>query len=67
MKPIPRASYQTPAEIDERVRKLESKANRLGPDSEEHRNLMKEIAKLRIYADAKRWFNSGHIKDQDAR
>ena len=67
MKPIPRVIYQTPAEIEERVRRLELNAMRLKRDSEEHRNIIKEIAKLRIYADAKRWFKSGPIKDQDPR
>jgi len=67
MKRIPKVIYQTPVEIDERVRELELNAERLSPNSEEHRNIMKEIAKLRIYADAKRWFKSGPLKEPDAR
>ena len=27
----------------------------LPPETEEHRRIMKEIARLRVYADAKRW------------
>ena len=57
MKRIPRVIYQTPAEIDERIRELESQAMDLRADSAEHRQIMQEIAKLRIYADAKRWLS----------
>jgi hypothetical protein len=30
----------------------------LPPDTDEHRKIMKEIAQLRVYADAKRWIES---------
>ena len=57
MKRIPQAIYHTPAEIEEDIRQREIEAMRIPPDSDEHREIMQEIAKLRIYADAKRWIN----------
>ena len=56
MKRLPNAIYQTAAEIEERIRQREFEVMRLAPDSAEHRNIMKEIAQLRVYADAKRLF-----------
>jgi hypothetical protein len=58
MRRIPRAIYQTADEIDARIRERESNALSLEPDSEEHRTIMKEIAQLRIYSEAKRWIAS---------
>jgi hypothetical protein len=55
MKRIPRAIYQSPAEIEDRIHKLETDAMNLRADTEDNRQVMREIAKLRIYADAKRW------------
>ena len=55
MKRIPRAIYQSADDIEQRIRNLESSALRLRADQAEHREIMQEIAKLRIYADAKRW------------
>jgi hypothetical protein len=55
MKRIPQAIYQTADEIEERIRQREFAAMQLRPDTDEHREIMKEIARLRIYADAKRW------------
>lgn len=59
----PRAIYQTPAEIEENIRQREIDAMRIPPDSDEHRNIMQQIAKLRIYAEAKRWL-AGPVKQQ---
>jgi hypothetical protein len=55
MKSISKTIYQTPEEIEERIRQRELDAMRLGPETDEHRKIMREIAQLRIYADAKRW------------
>jgi len=53
---IPKAVYQTPAEIEARIRERENKALDLAPETNEHRALMREIAQLRVYAEAKRLF-----------
>ena len=55
MKRLPKFIYRTPAEIEERIRKLEFDAMRLRADTDEHRKIMREIAQQRIYAEAKRW------------
>jgi hypothetical protein len=55
MKRIPQAIYQTADEIQERIRQREFAAMQFRPDTDEHREIMKEIARLRIYAEAKRW------------
>lgn len=55
MKRISKALYATPAEIEDRIRQRELDALELPPDSAEHRTIMKELAQLRIYAEAKRW------------
>jgi hypothetical protein len=57
MKRLPRPIYQTPSEIEDRIRQREFDALRLRPDTDEHREIMREIARLRIYADAKRWLS----------
>jgi hypothetical protein len=62
MKRIPNAVYQTPAEIEARIREREDEALDLAPDTNEHRALMREIAQLRVYAEAKRWMASPTIK-----
>ena len=46
---------QTPAELAERIRSREDEAMRLPPDTDSHRKLMREIARLQISVDAKRW------------
>ena len=62
MKRVPKAIYRTAEEIDERIRTLETDAMQLRADQNEHREIMQEIAKLRIYADAKRWIDSPGLK-----
>ena len=54
MKRIPIAIYSSPDEIEAIIRQLETDALALPPDSEQHRNIMKQIAKFCVYADAKR-------------
>ena len=55
MKRIPKAIYLTAEDIEARIRELESSALQLRAEQSEHRAIMHEISKLRIYADAKRW------------
>jgi hypothetical protein len=63
MKRIPQAIYQSADEIEADIRQREFDAMRLSPDTDAHREIMKEIAQLRIYADAKRWL-AGPAKQQ---
>jgi hypothetical protein len=58
MKRIPKAIYQSVEELETRIRARESDALWLDPASEMHRTIMKEIAQLRMYAEAKRWIAS---------
>ena len=58
MRRIPQAIYQTADQIEEDIRQREVDARRLSPDTDDHREIMKEIAQLRIYADAKRWLSA---------
>ena len=55
MQRIPVSIYSTPEEIEAIIRQLETDAMNEPPDSARHRNMMKQIAQFRIYADAKRW------------
>jgi hypothetical protein len=55
MRMIPKAIYKTPAELEARIRERMDDAMLLPSDTDEHRQIMKEIAQLRVYADAKRW------------
>jgi hypothetical protein len=58
MHTLPDAVRRTPAELEARIAQRMDDALRLRPDSAEHRSIMKEISRLRIYADAKRWMLS---------
>lgn len=55
MKRISKTIYQTPAELEARIRQRMDEAMLLSPNTDEHRAIMQEVAKLRIYAEAKRW------------
>ena len=61
MKRLPVVIYSTADEIEAIIRQLEIDALELPPDSEQHRNIMKQIASFRVYAEAKRWL-AGPIK-----
>jgi hypothetical protein len=63
MKHFSKTIYRTPAELEARIRQRMDEAMLLPPNTDEHRAIMQEIAKLRIYADAKRWLN-GPAKQQ---
>ena len=62
MRKKPKPIYRTPAELEEYIRERMDEALLIPPDTDEHREIMKEIAKLRIYADAKRWIESPGLK-----
>jgi hypothetical protein len=62
MKKIPKAIYQTADEIDARIRKRAAEAEKYAPDSAERRTILREIAQLQMYADAKRWIASPGLR-----
>ena len=54
MKKIPKASYQTPEQIAERIKQREEEAALL-PPGPARQAILVEASKLRAYADVKRW------------
>jgi len=54
MKKIPKATYQTAEELDERIKAREADAASL-PSGEARQSILKEVAQLRAYAGVKRW------------
>lgn len=61
MKRIPKAIYMTSSELEERIRQREADAA-LHPEGELRQTILKEVAQLRWYADAKRWVESPGLK-----
>jgi hypothetical protein len=61
MRKPPQAIYLSPDEIEERIRDLQADADAL-PDGSERQDILKQIAQLRMYADAKRWIESPGLK-----
>ena len=61
MRKIPQAIYLRADEIERLVREYEADADAL-PDGPERQALLKEIAQLRMYAEAKRWIESPGLK-----
>ena len=57
MKKIPKATYETPEQLAERIRDREREAALLPPGGA-RQSVLIEIAKLRAYADVKRWLAS---------
>lgn len=57
IKRIPIAIYSSADEIDAIIRQLETDALDLSSESEQHRKIMQQIAKFRVYAEAKRWLS----------
>jgi hypothetical protein len=55
MRAIPKATYQTPEQIADRIKERELEAA-LSPPGPARQSV--EIAKLRAYADVKRWIES---------
>jgi hypothetical protein len=61
MKRIPKAIYQTPSELEQRITARENEAANL-PPGEPRQSILKEVAQLRMYAEAKRWIESPGLK-----
>lgn len=66
MKAIKPTTYQTTEEVDEVVRQREAEAGQL-PPGEEKQSMLIEIARLRAYADIKRWLDQPHKQRSAAR
>ena len=62
MKRKPQALYQTADELDERIVEHVAKAHKYSASSEERQAILREIARLRIYAEAKRWVELPGVK-----
>lgn len=56
MKRIAKAIYQTADEIEARIADLKADADAL-PDGPERQAVLKEIAQLSVYSEAKRWID----------
>ena len=61
MRKMPQAIYLSADEIEQLVREREADADDL-PDGPERQAILKEIAQLRMYAEAKRWIESPGLK-----
>ena len=61
MRKIRKAIYLSADEIEQQIRDLRADADAL-PDGPERQDILKEIAQLRIYADAKRWIELPGLK-----
>jgi hypothetical protein len=61
MRKAPKAIYLTADEIEEQIRELQADADALA-DGPERQDILKEIAQLRMYADAKRWIESPGLR-----
>jgi hypothetical protein len=57
MKKIPKVTYQTPAELEERIREREFEAALLPPGNA-RQSVLIEVAQLRAYASMKRWLDN---------
>jgi hypothetical protein len=61
MRKIPQAIYMSAAEIEQLIARRKADADELA-DGTERQTILKEIAQLRIYAEAKRWIESPGLK-----
>lgn len=61
MRQIPKAIYQTVEEIEARIAARELDAAHT-PEGSARQSILKEIAQLRVYAEAKRWIESPDLK-----
>jgi hypothetical protein len=61
MKRFPQAIYQTPQQLAERIKEREAEARELST-AEARQEVLKEIAQLRMYLDAKLWIASPGLK-----
>jgi hypothetical protein len=61
MRKIPKAIYLSADEIERQIRDLQVDADALS-DGPERQEILKQIAQMRLYADAKRWIDSPGLK-----
>jgi hypothetical protein len=61
MRKLPNAVYLSATELEEILKERLADADEL-PDGPERQALLKEIAQLRMYAEAKRWIESPGLK-----
>jgi hypothetical protein len=61
MRKTPKTTYQTAEQIDARIRNREQDAASV-PQGEMRQSILKEIAQLRMYAEAKRWTETANDK-----
>ena len=61
MRKIPKAIYRSADEIEQQIRDLEADADGLA-DGPERQAILKEIAQLRMHAEAKRWIESPGLR-----
>lgn len=57
----PRAIYLSVKEIEQLIQERRAEADAM-PDGDERQAILKEIARLRVYADAKLWMRSPGLK-----
>lgn len=57
MKKLPKAVYETPALLAERIRRREADAMQLPPGIA-RQSVLVEVAQLRVYAEMKRWLGA---------
>ena len=61
MRKIPKTIYLTATELEEVLKERLAEVDEL-PDGPERQAILKEIAQLRMYAEAKRWIESPGLK-----
>lgn len=61
MRKTPQAIYLSACEIEQLIKKRKADADEL-PDGTDRQAILKEIAQLRMYAEAKRWIESPRLK-----
>jgi hypothetical protein len=64
MRKIPQALYLSAAEVEDLLKERLEDAEAL-PDGPERQAILKEIAQLRMYAEAKRWIESPGLKPRE--
>lgn len=66
MKTIPKATYETAEQLDQRISLREAEAAALPPGSS-RQSILIEVARLRAYADMKRWLGQPRAKDRECK
>jgi hypothetical protein len=61
MRKVPKAVYLSADELDRQIADLQADAD-AAPDGRERQDILKQIAQMRMYADAKRWIESPGLK-----